>query len=155
MSVFKLDQLSDNPANNHLQYFLSQIVKERSSEALFYLGEKWIQTYYHVQGKVSPVSILFDAVPQLEGLFTLPEDFKSSFVERKIPNFVESNWRFPGDLRKDLEQTFKKIYKLNDIKELEKYSPVSQLNISGVRVQSELSKISEPNEHGYRIRLSY
>jgi hypothetical protein len=149
--IFNSERLSQDPANNYLQWLLRLSVSERSTDIFFCMGRNNLEVYRN-HPKISSIEVSIQQLPKniTDFLTTI-----SKGVEfRDVPEGFSLEVPMPLKMRAGLEVDFRRIYHLENIDDLDKYSPLRQLNVDNIPLITGLSKIA-PLVEGYRLHLSY
>ena len=148
--IVPLEDFSDDPANNYLQWLFSFSIRDGTTDIFIYIGKENIQVYRNqplAQVVVIPSSQLPGEVINFRNTVwdkTEKINLSREFVE-EVP--------VPLYFKKDLEEELENIYNLKSINDLSNLSSLRAIRFDEVNLLTGLSKI--PEEDGYRIHINY
>ena len=154
--LIKLEQFSEEPGNNYLQFLFSFAVTDGTTDIYFIKDKHNVRVFRNVPGAVVIEPSELEEILDLETWERI-SNFQNSFGLSPI-NMQKGFYEeipLPYSMLKKLEKAFKDIYRLRRIRDLNRLSGIREIIIGETRVLTGLAKIPKNEGYGFHIKINY
>lgn len=134
----------------YLHYQFKFANRDGSTAILFYIEEEHIRVYRNQP--FDDVKISSKLPPRIARFMNEAWD---GTEQGKLPKDFVEELSIPAELRNDLEEELRNIYRLENINDLSNFSPLRMIKVNETKLLTRLSKLPEEDGVGYRIHINY